>query len=215
MLLNELLAENQRRLDTRNAPFDPCTGEGSIGPRVPLDLPDYAIPRQWIPESMARDGFVKQLIAAGSIRKFISLEFGHDPSDAVEYHSNFGMSRDDEVEAIAMDVAIQYERDHGRNPIDVSADNVGYDIRSEASDGTKRYIEVKGRASTGGVMLSENERNRLQQLGTRAWLYIVTNCRTEPSLNIIQDPGNVLSFQEQSRGIQYFLPLDEWQANTS
>lgn len=137
------------------------------------------------------------------------------PLTAVEYHSNFGMSRDDEVEAIAMDVAMQYERDHGRDPIDVSGDNVGYDIRSKASDGTKRYIEVKGRASTDGVMLSENEHNRLQQLGTRAWLYIVTNCKTEPSINIIQDPANVLSFQEQSRGIQYFLPLEEWQANTS
>lgn len=137
------------------------------------------------------------------------------PLTDVEYHSTFGMSRDDEVEAIAMELALQYERDHGRTPTDVSADNVGYDIRSIAPDGTKRYIEVKGRAGTDGVMLSENERNRLQQLGTRAWLYIVTNCKVNPSLNIIQDPGNVLSFEEQSRGIQYYLPLNEWQSNTT
>lgn len=112
-----------------------------------------------------------------------------------------------------METAMQYERDHGRNPIDVSEENIGYDIRSVATDGTKRYIEVKGRAATDGVMLSENERNRLQQLGSRAWLYIITNCKTTPLLNIINDPGNVLNFEEQSRGVQYFLPLEEWQSN--
>ena len=41
----------------------------------------------------------------------------------------------------------------------------------------KRYIEVKGRATTDGVILSENEWNRLAQLGNKAWLYIVVNCK--------------------------------------
>lgn len=132
------------------------------------------------------------------------------PLTAVEYQSNFGMSRDDEVEAIAMQVATDYEIAHNRQPHDVSADNVGYDIRSTDSAGQKRYIEVKGRSGTDGVMLSENERNRLQQLGSRAWLYIVTDCKTSPQLNIIQDPGNVLNFEEMSKGVQYFLPLQEW-----
>ena len=122
------------------------------------------------------------------------------------------MSRDDEVEAIAMKVAIDYERDEGRKPVDVSAENVGYDVRSMDAEGQKRYIEVKGRAMTDGVMLSENEMNRLAQLGRRAWLYIVTNCKSKPQLHIINDPANRMSFEQKTKGIQFYLPLQEWQA---
>lgn len=135
------------------------------------------------------------------------------PLGQVEYQKNFGMSRDDGVEAIAMQVAMDYEKSQGRTPSDVSADNVGYDIRSVSADGQKRYIEVKGRSTTDGVMLSENEMNRLAQLGTRAWLYIVTDCRTSPKLNIINDPARRMSFEKKVKGVQFYLPLAEWQAN--
>jgi hypothetical protein len=47
-----------------------------------------------------------------------------------------------EIEAIGMHVAMQYEREHGRNPEDVSAENVGYDIRSTSPSGEVRYIEL-------------------------------------------------------------------------
>lgn len=132
----------------------------------------------------------------------------------MEYHSHFNMTRDAEVEAIAMKVASDYEKAKGRIPKDVSADNVGYDIRSEAPDGTKRYIEVKGRAGTDGVMLSENEWNRLAQLGKKAWLYIVTNCSTSsPIINIINDPARTLKYEQKTKGVQYYLPLEQWQPN--
>lgn len=132
------------------------------------------------------------------------------PLSAVEYNSHFGMSRDDEVEAIAMQVAKGYETSKGRTPVDVSKGNVGYDIRSVGADGMKRYIEVKGRSGTDGVMLSENEWNRLTQLGKRAWLYIVTNCKTKPELHIVNDPGNELDFEKMVKGVQYYLPLENW-----
>ena len=137
------------------------------------------------------------------------------PLNQMEYKSHFGMSRDDEVEAIAMNEAMEYEKKEGRIPTDVSKDNVGYDIRSTASDGQKRYIEVKGRAATDGVMLSENEWNRLTQLGKRAWLYIVTDCKTHPTLHIINDPGNTLDFEKTVKGVQYYLPLEEWKTHES
>ena len=132
------------------------------------------------------------------------------PLNQMEYKKSFGMSRDDEVEAIAMRVATEYEIAQGRKPEDVSADNVGYDIKSIAPDGMKLYIEVKGRSGTDGVMLSENEMNRLAQLGNKAWLYIVTNCKTTPQLNIINDPARILTFEKKSKGVQYYLPLEEW-----
>ena len=135
------------------------------------------------------------------------------PLNQVEYHQNYGMSRDDDVEAIAMKVAMDYEISHGRQTTDVSKDNVGYDVKSIDADGSKRYIEVKGRAGTDGVMLSENEMNRLAQLGTRSWLYIVTECHGEnPVLNIINDPARKLVFEQKTKGVQFYLPLEEWQA---
>ena len=135
------------------------------------------------------------------------------PLNQVEYRQNFGMSRDDEVEAIAMKTALDYEAANGRKTTDVSKDNVGYDIKSVDGQGNKRYIEVKGRAGTDGVMLSENEMNRLAQLGTRAWLYIVTECQSSnPILSIVNDPANKLKFEQKTKGIQFYLPLNEWQS---
>ncbi|MDY3103733.1 MAG: DUF3883 domain-containing protein, partial [Prevotella sp.] len=135
------------------------------------------------------------------------------PLNQVEYHLNFGMTRDDEVEAVAMKVAMDYETVQGRNVEDVSKENVGYDVKSIDDSGKKRYIEVKGRAGTDGVMLSENEMNRLAQLGSRAWLYIVTECRGKsPLLNIINDPARTLAFEKKTKGIQFYLPIEEWKA---
>ena len=137
------------------------------------------------------------------------------PLNQVQYQRHFGMSRDDEAEAVAMQFATDYETSQGRTPEDVSADNLGYDIRSTGVDHIKRYIEVKGRSADGGIMLSENEKYRLSQLGRSAWLYIVTYCKSEPQLFCIQDPGNTLAFEELSKGIQFFLPERVWKAKTN
>src|SRR5690606_25891233 len=112
----------------------------------------------------------------------------------VEYKTHFGMSRDDEAEAIAMQVAMDYERSQGWKPLDESKKNEGYDIKSVSPEGLKRYIEVKGRASDGPVAISENEMNRLGQLGNLAWLYVVAFCKTEPVLYKLQNPANTLKF---------------------
>lgn len=134
------------------------------------------------------------------------------PLTQVEYHSHYGMSRDDEAEAIAMKEAMDYETSQGWTPFDVSANNEGYDIRSISPENLKRYIEVKGRSGAdGSVMLSENEMNRLAQLGDAAWLYIVINCKSKPELYRIQNPAKNLKFEQKSKGIQFFLPMAEWQ----
>lgn len=133
------------------------------------------------------------------------------PLSKVEYLGHYGMSRDDESEKIAMNFAMDFERSQGRTPYDVSANNEGYDIKSVSPEELKRYIEVKGRSgSDGSIMLSENEMNRLGQLGDTAWLYIVVNCKTKPELYPIQNPGKVLKFEVRSKGVQYFLPMAEW-----
>jgi superfamily II DNA or RNA helicase len=135
------------------------------------------------------------------------------PLTQVEYKGHYGMSRDDEAEAIAMQEAMEYERNAGWKPEDVSANNEGYDIRSISPEGIKRYIEVKGRSGAdGSVMLSENEMNRLAQLGDAAWLYIVMNCKSKPEIYRIQNPAKALKFELKTKGIQYFLAMKEWQS---
>ncbi|MBC7410277.1 MAG: DUF3883 domain-containing protein, partial [Arcicella sp.] len=133
------------------------------------------------------------------------------PLTQVEYQGHYGMSRDDEAEAIAMKTVMDYEISQNWKPEDVSANNEGYDIRSISPVEIKRYIEVKGRSGIdGSVMLSENEMNRLAQLGDAAWLYIAVSCKSTPELFRIQNPAKQLNFQQKTKGIQYFLPMEEW-----
>ena len=62
-------------------------------------------------------------------------------------------------------------------------------------------------------MLSENEMNRLSQLGANAWLYIVTDCRRKPKINIINDPIHKMNFERKVKGVQFYLSSREWQSN--
>jgi hypothetical protein len=75
------------------------------------------------------------------------------PSSQVED----AMHRDEEVERLGMEVVMEFERDAGRTPEDVSKENLGFDIRSKSADGKSRYIEVKARAHVGAVALTQNE----------------------------------------------------------
>lgn len=134
------------------------------------------------------------------------------PLSEVEYQKHFGMKRDDEVERIAIEVAMEFEANDGWTCEDVGSQNLGYDLKSADPQLIKRYIEVKGRAADGGVMLSENEMYRLTQLGELAWLYIVINCKTKPELFRIHNPGNNLNFDKLSKGYQYFLQPKEWKS---
>jgi hypothetical protein len=133
------------------------------------------------------------------------------PLSDMAFESHFGMQRDDEAEAIAMRVALAYEKANGWEAVDVSCENLGYDISSVNAEQVKRYIEVKGRSGAdGAVMLSENEMHRLAQLGASAWLYIVLDCKTAPRLFRIQNPAASLHFQKIACGFQYLLPHESW-----
>ena len=69
-----------------------------------------------------------------------------------------GMSNNPETEHIAMEAVMEVERLLGFEPVDISAENRGYDIESRTSDGRLRFIEVKGRqASAESVFVTRNE----------------------------------------------------------
>ncbi len=123
------------------------------------------------------------------------------------------MQRDDEVEAIAMEITERYERSRGWNPVDVHKENEHYDIRSESPTGEKRFIEVKGRSQSGAIIVTGPEMDKLRQLGDRAWLYVVTFCKSErPKLRIIQDPIPKLNAAMLYRQVQFVVEEQDWSA---
>jgi len=120
-----------------------------------------------------------------------------------------GMRSDAEIEAIGMQVAMEYEREHGRLPEDVSAENLGYDIRSTSPNGEVRYIEVKARAISGAIVLTPNEWLMAQRLGEEYWLYIVENAASQPRPHTIQNPAAKLQFEEVVEIVRYVVK--NWQ----
>jgi len=62
------------------------------------------------------------------------------------------------IEKLAMDAVIQREREKGYEPVDVSAQNLGWDITSKGKQGNVRFLEVKGRVSGAStVTITRNE----------------------------------------------------------
>ena len=127
-----------------------------------------------------------------------------EPSDRIAD----GMETDPEAERIAMEVSMEYERRNGREPEDVSHQNLGFDIRSKGESGNKRRIEVKGRTRTGAVELTQNEWFKAKSLKDDYYLYAVMNTATKPQLYIIQNPAENLESKEKIE-VRYLVPLGE------
>lgn len=66
----DILRENERRNAEVFAPFNPVTGEGSILARVRVEVSDFPIRVQWLPEGMLDVPLVKRLVEAGSVAAF-------------------------------------------------------------------------------------------------------------------------------------------------
>lgn len=71
MTAEALIAENKRRNEEINHPFNPVTGQGSILERIPLRLSDYPIPVQYVPVDMMKNRLVSTLAKYGSVKSFL------------------------------------------------------------------------------------------------------------------------------------------------
>ncbi len=112
------------------------------------------------------------------------------------------------VEARAMDAVMEHERNAGYEPLDVSAENRGYDIESrDPGTGGLRFIEVKGRrADARAVTITRNEMLAALNAGAAFILAVVLvedgvvhrpRYVTDPARIFGPDPG----FAEVSRAI--------------
>ena len=118
-----------------------------------------------------------------------------------------------EIEEIGMVAAMCYELDQDRTPEDVSAENLGFDIRSTDSSGKKRYIEVKARSNAGAVALTSNEWFKAKRFQDDYFLYVVLNAATKPELYIIQNPAEQAHAEEKIELVRYLIPLSEIRAS--
>ena len=116
-----------------------------------------------------------------------------------------GMETDKEIEAMGMKVAMEYEINVGRNPQDVSGENLGFDIKSKENEQIFRYIEVKARAGTGKIALTPNEWLMAKRLAEEYWLYVVENVKMNPQLYIIHNPAKVLEPSEEIEIVRYIV----------
>ena len=119
------------------------------------------------------------------------------------------MVEDEEIERIGMEIAMEYERQQGRVPEDVSKENLGFDIRSKDKDEV-RYIEVKAKAGEGEVALTPNEWFKARRFKEQYWLYVVVNAKTNPVLYIINNPAENLKPQEKVEIVRFIVPVEEW-----
>ena len=109
-----------------------------------------------------------------------------------------------------MRVVIEYEQAQGRQVCDVHEKNLGYDITSlDLESGELRLIEIKGlSAEAGSILLTPNERRVAEDRRDCYWLYVVTNCGTEPKLQEpVHDPTR-LQWNEVTKVAHYYLGVD-------
>ena len=129
-----------------------------------------------------------------------------DPEEQEQY--------DEQVEKIAVRLAIAHEQKHGRVVRDVSKpararrqgfrDWPGFDLLSTGPDGEERCIEVKGRADRGSVSLQENEWKQACNRRDTYWLYLVLDCATTPTLFTVRDPFRIHAAAQVS--VTYTIP---------
>ena len=115
-----------------------------------------------------------------------------------------------ETEMTAMQVVMEHETAQGRQVEDVHEKNLGYDLTSlDLQSGELRLIEVKGLAgATGSILLTPNERRVAEDRSECYWLYVVTNCSSDPELQSpIGDPAR-FPWREFTKVEHFYLSVN-------
>jgi len=115
-----------------------------------------------------------------------------------------------QVEQAGMSEAMSYEREHSREPQNVSNERRGFDITSTGR-GETRFIEVKAFMETGPLELTPHEWQMAHRLGDAYWLYAVENALTQPRLTPIQNPAKNLKPKEVWGVVK--MVISEWKSS--
>lgn len=69
---SDIIKENEKRIATIYAKFNPITGEGSVGQRKKIEISDFPLRFQWLPSEMLHVPLVKKIIKAGTVSRFLT-----------------------------------------------------------------------------------------------------------------------------------------------
>ena len=78
--VSDIIAENDKRRNEMFSRFNPITGEGSVGERVVVSIPDFPIKKLWLPKTMVGNPLVKGLIKHKGIDGFLRNVMGVEPT---------------------------------------------------------------------------------------------------------------------------------------
>ena len=90
-----------------------------------------------------------------------------------------------------LQAAMKLEASQGRNLVDVSTQNLGFDIRSTGKNSETRYIVLKTWAKDRDIAFTPNEWTTANRLNDKYWLYIVTKDEASPELLTVRNPGKL------------------------
>lgn len=81
MNTEELVREDDRRCSVIHAPFNPITGEGSVGKRKEVCISDLYPYRMLLPLPMLKNRLVRMIVKAGSVEQFCRQRYGEEYDD--------------------------------------------------------------------------------------------------------------------------------------
>ncbi len=148
-------------------------------------------------EAFAALATAPERIALGEVRFLLhALAVPAAAADEVQHY-------DERIEEMAVRIASAWERQRGAEVLDVSNPALsraaglpnwpGFDLLSTQPDGSRRCIEVKGRAGQSAVQMEVNEWTQACNLGESYWLYVVFDCATpSPQLVRVRNPFHQL-----------------------
>ena len=203
------LTEVLQRADDEIGRASEDVKQGVAGAEARLAQAETRHAEAWTRREQRRDELQRQraITLQGVERLASALVLPHPERESLDLRR---LRQHPETEMTAMRVAIEHEQALGRHVEDVHQKNLGYDITSlDPRSGELRLIEVKGLAgATGSVLLTPNERRVAEDRPDCYWLYVVTNCASEPTL---QDPIPApaqYDWREVTTVAHYYLSVD-------
>ena len=79
--LQQILDTDKKRTQEINKTFNPITGRGSVGERVRLDITDFSLPIQYIPQDMMKIPLIRLLAKHKSISSLLINHFHVQPTE--------------------------------------------------------------------------------------------------------------------------------------
>jgi len=100
---------------------------------------------------------------------------------------------------------IEMENYLGNKAVDVSKQNLGYDVESTTKSGEKRYIEVKLLQNTGSAFsLTNNEYTAAHQYGENYFICLIMQSENRAKFILIKNPLETVSFEKRVRQWEWY-----------